>query len=251
MKWDQGLTGQALQIAQTTNSPVWVAAGPGTGKTFALMRRLARLLEVDRAAPDRILVCTFTRTAAGDLARAVADLGITGTDKVRAQTVHALCFSMLSRQEVLEATGRVPRPLLQCEERFLLEDLSHTGLGSIRVTTQTLTREQIQKLSDEVGEGRSLLVLCGAFRVKNLDAFPNLTVKKIPKAVLSRCEWGKDDYSLEIAHLPMREAASDQQLAVSEGEGSQQQRPETKAQRRASVQQPSLFDLPGGKGSAK
>lgn len=74
MKWDQGLTGQALQIAQTTNSPVWVAAGPGTGKTFALMRRLARLLEVDRAAPERILVCTFTRTAAGDLARAVANL---------------------------------------------------------------------------------------------------------------------------------------------------------------------------------
>ncbi len=121
----------------------------------------------------------------------------------------------------------------------------------IYVTTQTLAREQIQKLSDEVGEERSLLVLCGAFRVKNLDAFPNLTVKKIPKAVLSRCEWGKDDYSLEIAHLPMREAVSDQQSAVSEGEGSQQQRPETKAQRRASVQQPSLFDLPGGKGGAK
>jgi len=132
MKWDQGLTGQALQIAQTTNSLVWVAAGPGTGKTFALMRRLARLLEVDRAAPERILVCTFTRTAAGDLARAVADLGIDGTDKVKAQTIHAFCFSMLSRQEVLEATGRVPRPLLQCEERFLLEDLGHAGLGGIR-----------------------------------------------------------------------------------------------------------------------
>ena len=130
MKWDQGLIGQALQIAQTTNALVWVAAGPGTGKTFALMRRLARLLEVDR--PRRILVCTFTRTAAGDLARAVADLGIDGTDKVKAQTIHAFCFSMLSRQEVLEATGRVPRPLLQCEERFLLEDLSHAGLGGIR-----------------------------------------------------------------------------------------------------------------------
>jgi len=74
----------------------------------------------------------------------------------------------------------------------------------IYVTTQTLTREQIQKLSDEVGEGRSLLIMCGAFRVKNLDAFPNLTVKKIPNAVLSRCEWGKDDYSLEIKNLPVK-----------------------------------------------
>ena len=132
MRWDEGLTGQALRIAQTTNSLVWVAAGPGTGKTFALMRRLVRLLEVDRVAPDRILVCTFTRTAAGDLERAVADLGIAGADEVRAQTVHAFCFSMLSRQEVLQVTGRIPRPLLQCEERFLLEDLRHAELGGIR-----------------------------------------------------------------------------------------------------------------------
>ena len=72
----------------------------------------------------------------------------------------------------------------------------------IYVTTQTLTREQIQKLSDEVGEGRSLLIMCGAFRVKNLDEFPNLTVKKIPNAVLHRCEWGRDDYSLQVASLP-------------------------------------------------
>jgi adenine-specific DNA-methyltransferase len=35
----------------------------------------------------------------------------------------------------------------------------------IYITTQTLTREQMQKLSDEVGEGRSLLVMCAAFRV--------------------------------------------------------------------------------------
>lgn len=71
----------------------------------------------------------------------------------------------------------------------------------IYVTTQTLTREQLAKLSEEVGEKRSLLICCGAFRVKS-DAFPNLTLKKIPKAVLSRCEWGKDDYSLRVENLP-------------------------------------------------
>ena len=71
----------------------------------------------------------------------------------------------------------------------------------IFVTTQTLTREQLQQISDEVGEKRSLLICCGAFRVKK-DAFPNLTIKKIPKAVLHKCEWGHDDYSLEIKNLP-------------------------------------------------
>jgi adenine-specific DNA-methyltransferase len=72
----------------------------------------------------------------------------------------------------------------------------------IYVTTQTLTRERLQKLSDEVGENRSLLVCCSAFRVKDTSQFPNLTIKKIPKMVLSSCEWGRDDYSLEIKNLP-------------------------------------------------
>jgi adenine-specific DNA-methyltransferase len=74
----------------------------------------------------------------------------------------------------------------------------------IYVTTQTITMEQAQKLSDEVGENRSLLIMCGAFRIKNIDEFSNLTIKKIPKAVLSRCEWGKDDYSLEIKALSIK-----------------------------------------------
>lgn len=71
----------------------------------------------------------------------------------------------------------------------------------IYVTTQTLTRQQIEALAEEVGPNRSLVIYCHAFRVKNLDEFPNLTLKKLPKAVLEKCEWGKDDYSLEIKAL--------------------------------------------------
>jgi adenine-specific DNA-methyltransferase len=71
----------------------------------------------------------------------------------------------------------------------------------IYVTTQNLSHDQLAQLSDEVGTDCTLLVLCMAFRVK-ADKFPNLTVKKIPKQVLSRCEWGHDDYSLKIENLP-------------------------------------------------
>jgi adenine-specific DNA-methyltransferase len=73
----------------------------------------------------------------------------------------------------------------------------------IYVTTQSLTHEQLRALAEEVGEERSLLVCCKAFRSANPDAFPNLTVKKIPHAVLRKCEWGHDDYSLNVANLPM------------------------------------------------
>ncbi len=79
----------------------------------------------------------------------------------------------------------------------------------IYVTTQNLAVSQLPALSEEVGEGRSLLVLCSAFRgisaAKAAERWPNLTIKKIPKVVLSRCEWGHDDYSLNVANLPMAE----------------------------------------------
>jgi len=70
----------------------------------------------------------------------------------------------------------------------------------IYVTTAKLTHEQLQQLSDEVGPERSLLVLCTAFRARG--DYPSLTVKKIPRQVLSRCEWGHDDYSLKVENLP-------------------------------------------------
>lgn len=88
----------------------------------------------------------------------------------------------------------------------------------IYVTTQNLTHEQLQQISDEVGESRSLLVCCSAFRGR-ADAFPNLTIKKIPNAVLSRCEWGHDDYSLNVENLPQKPPEPGQQSLFGE-EGS-------------------------------
>ena len=81
----------------------------------------------------------------------------------------------------------------------------------IYVTTQTLSSEQLASLNDEVGADpsnpRSLLVCCSAYRgvtaAQAAERWPNLTIKKIPKMVKDRCEWGHDDYSLNVANLPM------------------------------------------------
>jgi adenine-specific DNA-methyltransferase len=109
------------------------------------------------------------------------------------------------------------------------------------VTTQTLTREQLAKLSDEVGDNRSLLICCAAFRGK-ADAFPNLTVKKIPSAVLTKCEWGHDDYSLNVANLP--KALPPVEFAPSDSE---QMLTPKQARRRAA--QPNLFAIDGNGGA--
>ncbi|MCI4412113.1 MAG: site-specific DNA-methyltransferase [Thiotrichales bacterium] len=77
----------------------------------------------------------------------------------------------------------------------------------ILVTTQNLSADQLQALADDVGLDNSLLICCAAFHGISADQaanrWPNLTLKKIPKMVLSRCEWGHDDYSLNVANLPI------------------------------------------------
>jgi adenine-specific DNA-methyltransferase len=85
----------------------------------------------------------------------------------------------------------------------------------IYVTTANLSHDQLLQLSDEVGGERSLLVVCSAFRGRK-EGYANLTVKKIPKAVLSRCEWGKDDYSLKVENLPKAPPKPGQQALFGE-----------------------------------
>ena len=90
------------------------------------------------------------------------------------------------------------------------------------VTTQTLGPEELAALSEDVGEGRSLLILCAAFR-GNADLWPNLTLRKIPNHIRSKCEWGHDDYSLNVANLPMAEPepvpSPSAQSSLFDGEG--------------------------------
>jgi len=130
-RWDDDLAGAARDVAAADASPLKVVAGPGTGKTFALKRRVARRLQ-EGCQPKRILAVTFTRMAATDLKSELAALGIEGCDEVDAVTLHSLCFRMLGRSVVLESTGRHPRPLLAFEERFMIEDLKGDGFGGIR-----------------------------------------------------------------------------------------------------------------------
>ncbi len=75
-----------------------------------------------------------------------------------------------------------------------------TETDHIYVTTQSLSVDKLEALSEEVGSDRTLLVMCGAFRCE-AGRFANLTLKKLPKAILDKCQFGQDDYSLNVANL--------------------------------------------------
>lgn len=132
-------------------------------------------------------------------------------------------------------------------ETFWLHGRS-TETDFLYVTTQNLSRAQIQFISEQVGPSRTLLICCGAFRAQR-DDFPNLTLKKIPQAVLHRCEWGRDDYSLNVQSLPPAEAmdepgangdAAESSAPAPTGTGKAAKRPSKKPAR--GMQQLPLFD---------
>ena len=79
----------------------------------------------------------------------------------------------------------------------------------IYTTTQFMTAENMAAIHEMMGEDESLLICCTSFQKECRSAFPNITIKKIPQMLLGRCEFGKDDYSLNIIDLPQIEEDED------------------------------------------
>ena len=75
-----------------------------------------------------------------------------------------------------------------------------TETDFVYTTTQPVTKALVDSIADQLGDKETLLICCTSFHT-NADEYPQITVKKIPHAVLARCEFGRDDYSLQIKEL--------------------------------------------------
>lgn len=78
----------------------------------------------------------------------------------------------------------------------------------IYTTTQFVTKELIDKIHEQMQTEESLLICCKSFQAGCTDGYPNINVKKIPNMLLGRCEFGREDYSLNIINLPHDDDAS-------------------------------------------
>ena len=72
----------------------------------------------------------------------------------------------------------------------------------IYVTTQYLTATMLDSLAKEADAFESLLICAPAFDVGLNKRYDNITVKKIPQSVLDKCEYGVDNYNLNIVEVP-------------------------------------------------
>lgn len=140
MAWDDGLTkdSPAYAIASASASRIKVIAGPGAGKSYAMKRRVARLLEAG-VFPNRLLAVTFTRVAAEDMHRELCASGAPGADGLKGMTLHSLALQILFRRHVFEALGRVPRVLNKFETEVLVQDIAASS-GGVRVARDLIER---------------------------------------------------------------------------------------------------------------
>ena len=96
-------------------------------------------------------------------------------------------------------------------EHYWKQGYSHES-DYIYTTTQFMTVEGLAAIAEQMKEGESLLVCCTAFQKECRSAFPNITIKKIPQMLLGRCEFNKDDYSLNIVEMPVIEDECDEEF---------------------------------------
>jgi superfamily I DNA/RNA helicase len=132
MAWNDNINSESPAYKLiTSNAPIIRSiAGPGSGKSFAIKKRIMRLLE-EGVEPTKILAITFTRTAAADLKKEISSIGIKGCEKVEAKTLHSHAMLILLRSDVKTIKRRQPRIALEHEIDPALRDIEYPTDSSI------------------------------------------------------------------------------------------------------------------------
>ena len=151
MKNNDDLEKQAIEHI---DSNLRILAGPGTGKTRVLTKKLIYLINEIKVKPSEIVALTFTRASAKELRMRVRDRIPGIEEKLRISTLHSFCLRQLLRNsKVLDRFSKIFRIADDWEERNIIqEDIKKiTGVKSVKQIQEQfhLLSADWQSLSEE------------------------------------------------------------------------------------------------------
>jgi superfamily I DNA/RNA helicase/RecB family exonuclease len=142
------------RVVEHRGGPLLVLAGPGTGKTTALVESVIDRVERDGLDPEQILVLTFSRRAAAELRERIAARLQRTVREPLARTFHSYAFGLLRREALLRGELQ-PRLLTGAEQDLLIRDLIRGELEELgadywpaRVRAALPTRGFAEELRD-------------------------------------------------------------------------------------------------------
>lgn len=101
MAFDFGNANEAQRSAiSTTDGPLLIIAGPGTGKTYTLVKRIVYLITEKDVLPEEIMIATFTEKAAKELITRITNelyaIGVSvNLNEMYIGTFHSICLRIL------------------------------------------------------------------------------------------------------------------------------------------------------------
>ncbi|GAC1590525.1 MAG: ATP-dependent DNA helicase UvrD2 [Acidimicrobiales bacterium] len=150
-----GLSEVQAAIVTTPAAPLAIVAGPGSGKTRVLTRRIAWQIHQGRAEASHVLALTFSRRAASELTTRLRRLGLPAGARdagVTAGTFHAVAWAELSRHRV--ERGQPPVSVLGRPTRLLTPALT-AALGrapsatELSATAREMAWARLQQLTPQ------------------------------------------------------------------------------------------------------
>lgn len=152
--------------------PMMVLAGPGSGKTFVLTRRIAHLINAHHVNPSEILVITFTKAAAAEMQQRFLSLCEGAHPPVTFGTFHAVFYSILRETSVCRP-GSI---LSEAEKKKILRDLIQKNRFNV-----SMHNDMLEEILSEIGQSKNRIDKAGLCD-KDLKYIP----KAIPPELFSR-----------------------------------------------------------------
>ena len=183
---------QQKDAIETTEGPVLISAGPGTGKTFTLVSRVLYLIQVKNVNPENIFIATFTDKAAKELLTRISNELIVKNIEIDLNemyigTFHSLCMRIIRENLEYSSLGKNFSLLDSFDQQYFIYQNLWSVFNPI---------ENIELLTGKVSvwkKASKLLTLFNGLTEEMIDTNLLLTDKSLELKVLGKAKLAYDE----------------------------------------------------------